>query len=297
MSEDSAAQTAKRRAQYNNVNMINSALAIAQATVSINSNLPGPYSISAAGPCGWIVDFYYTALIIAGILAFGAIVYGGIKYAVSGGNPHGQSEGRSWIWSALIGLLLLGAAWLILHTINPNLTTCSLPTLSGVNLNAGIGNGSNGGGTQLGNGSVSPGGRCQPPASGPCSLANLQGSCFASPQIAAGVCNAESSGNPNAQGDKGDDGNYASIGLFQINLSANTIQDPGTGQTLNCPSAFSNPYTGSNPHTHVVNQALYQKCLAAAENPATNLAKACALSKNGSSWSLWGPATKQACGL
>ena len=52
MSEDSAAQTAKRRAQYNNVNMINSALAIAQATVSINSNLPGPYSISAAGPCG-----------------------------------------------------------------------------------------------------------------------------------------------------------------------------------------------------------------------------------------------------
>jgi hypothetical protein len=129
--------------------MINTALAIAQATVSINSNLPGPYSISAAGPCGWIVDFYYTALILAGVLAFGAIVFGGVKYAISAGNPSKQSEGRSWIWGALIGLLLLGAAWLILHTINPNLTQCSLPTLSGVNINAGIGNGSNGGGTQI----------------------------------------------------------------------------------------------------------------------------------------------------
>jgi hypothetical protein len=106
----------------------------AQATVSISPNIPGLYSVSAQGPCGWIVDFYYFALGAAGVLAFGSIIYGGFKYATSAGNASKQSEGRSWIWSALIGLLLLAGAYLILYTINPSLTKCSLPTLSGVNI-------------------------------------------------------------------------------------------------------------------------------------------------------------------
>lgn len=105
-----------------------------QASVSISPDIPGAYKLSSVGPCGWIVDFYTFALVIAGILAFGAIVYGGVKYATSAGNASSQSEGRSWIWSALIGLLLLAGAYLILYTINPNLITCSLPTLSGVNI-------------------------------------------------------------------------------------------------------------------------------------------------------------------
>jgi hypothetical protein len=101
-----------------------------QATISINPNIPGVNNISTTGPCGWIVNFYDFALLIAGILAFGAIVYGGVKAATSVGNPHGISEGRAWIYSALLGLLLLGSAYLILYTINPNLTKCQLPTLS-----------------------------------------------------------------------------------------------------------------------------------------------------------------------
>jgi hypothetical protein len=105
------------------------------ATISINPNIPGVSNVSTSGPAGWVASFYYFALIISGILAFGAVVYGGIKYATSAGNPSAQAEGRSWIWSALLGLLLLGAAWLMLHTINPNLTKLQVAPLSPVQSN------------------------------------------------------------------------------------------------------------------------------------------------------------------
>jgi hypothetical protein len=104
--------------------------------ISINPGLPGITNVSTTGPAGWIAGFYNFALIIAGVLAFGAIVYGGVKAATSAGNPSGISEGRAWIYSALLGLLLLGCAWLILHTINPNLTKLQVPTLSAVNTNS-----------------------------------------------------------------------------------------------------------------------------------------------------------------
>ena len=110
-----------------------------QATISISPDIPGAYKLSTAGPCGCVVNFYTFALVIAGILAFGSIVYGGFKYATSAGNASKQSEGRSWIWSALIGILLLACAYLILYTVNPSLATCSLPTLSGVNIAGGGG--------------------------------------------------------------------------------------------------------------------------------------------------------------
>jgi hypothetical protein len=72
-------------------------------------------------------------LIIAGILAFGSVVYGGILYATSAGNASQQSAGRSWIESALIGLLLLAGAYIILQTVNPSLVKLKNPQLSVVN--------------------------------------------------------------------------------------------------------------------------------------------------------------------
>src|SRR5208337_1669799 len=73
---------------------------------------------------------------IGGVLAFGAIVFGGILYAASAGNPGKQSEGREWIKSALFGLLLLAGAYLILFTINPDIVSLNLPTLQTVNVAA-----------------------------------------------------------------------------------------------------------------------------------------------------------------
>ncbi len=85
---------------------------------------------SAPGEC--VNNFYKFALLISGILAFGAIVYGGVKYTFAAGNPSGQSEGKEWVKGALLGLLLLGGAYLILRTINPELVDLSLAELPGL---------------------------------------------------------------------------------------------------------------------------------------------------------------------
>ena len=45
------------------------------------------------------------------------------------GNPGNQSEGKEWVKSALLGLLLLAAAYLILYTVNPNLVNLELADL------------------------------------------------------------------------------------------------------------------------------------------------------------------------
>lgn len=265
------------------------------ATVTINPNIPGLTNISTLGPCGWIVNFYYFALFFAGILAFGAIVFGGVKYATSAGNAHSQEEGRAWIWSSLIGILLLAGAWLILNTINPNLTKCQLPGLSSVaTTNGGGGSTGSGGTPSNGNSSASSGGNnpgCVAPSNGPCSLSQIRGSCLAgNAQQAAGICNRESGGNSNAQGDKMADGNYASIGLFQINISADKVTN-SAGQTLNCPSAFTGPYTSTNHNVSVktdpASQALYRQCIAAMEDPATSIANTCADTGNGTNWKYW----------
>lgn len=112
---------------------------IATGLPGTTSNCSDP-SAMVCNPAAYINDFYSFALLIGGILAFGAVVYGGILYMTSAGNPSGQHEGREWIESALLGLLLLAGAYLILNIINPNLTKLSLPTnLPNSTQNAGVG--------------------------------------------------------------------------------------------------------------------------------------------------------------
>ncbi len=113
--------------------------------VDISPAIPGMGTITSSTPPGaYVSGFYNFALMIGGVLAFGAIVYGGILYATSAGNSSRQSEGRAWITSALLGLLLLAGAYLILYTINPNLVNLSLPTLQAINIEAPTGGSSTG---------------------------------------------------------------------------------------------------------------------------------------------------------
>ncbi len=86
-------------------------------------------SSQGCNPGNYINSFYQFALMIGGLLAFGAVVYGGVRYVTAAGNPSSQSEAKAWIESALLGLLLLVGAYLILNTVNPNLTHLDLPAL------------------------------------------------------------------------------------------------------------------------------------------------------------------------
>ena len=61
------------------------------------------------------------AFSIAGILAFAMIVYAGFQYLTSGGNTSQQKDAQERIVSAIIGIILLFAFWIILNTINPDI--------------------------------------------------------------------------------------------------------------------------------------------------------------------------------
>jgi len=93
------------------------------ASITLGSQTP---SSEAVSPVGYINEFYRLALIMSGILAFGAIVVAAIQYTVSGNNPSLQGDAKDRITQAFLGLLLLLGASIILYTINPSLVNLSL---------------------------------------------------------------------------------------------------------------------------------------------------------------------------
>jgi len=58
-----------------------------------------------------------------------AITFGGIYYLVDYGRGKTASEGKEWVKAGLLGLLITLCAYLILYTINPNLTILKLDGL------------------------------------------------------------------------------------------------------------------------------------------------------------------------
>ena len=76
-----------------------------------------------------IAWFYYFIITISGIAAFGMIVWGGFIWLTSVGSPAKISDARDKISSAVTGLVLILASYLILQVVNPDLTTLRLPEL------------------------------------------------------------------------------------------------------------------------------------------------------------------------
>lgn len=104
-------------------------------TLPINTDLPipgGGVPISGPegqGPAALIANFYSFAFLIAGFLAFVMIIYGGVRYTFSGGSASSKEEAKDAIKQALLGMGLLLVAYLVLRTINPDLTQLQMPTL------------------------------------------------------------------------------------------------------------------------------------------------------------------------
>ena len=74
----------------------------------------------------WLYEFIVT---IAGIAAFVMMVWGGLSWLTSAGNPSKIADAKDRLSSALLGLLIILGSWLILRLINPDLTTLSIPGL------------------------------------------------------------------------------------------------------------------------------------------------------------------------
>lgn len=69
----------------------------------------------------YLKGLYNFLLGFVGIAAMGSIVYGGVLYIISAGNPSRVGEAKTAIWNGIIGLLVAGFGYLILLTINPDL--------------------------------------------------------------------------------------------------------------------------------------------------------------------------------
>lgn len=69
----------------------------------------------------YIKYLFNLAIIIAGLVAFASLIYGGFRYLASAGNPTALSDARDQITAGILGLLLLLGAYLVLITINPQL--------------------------------------------------------------------------------------------------------------------------------------------------------------------------------
>ena len=73
---------------------------------SLSGLIPGECPTdSNSSIAAYIVRIYRFSLGIAGLLAVGGIVVGGIYYIISGGNPQKQGEAKDWIVSALWGVV------------------------------------------------------------------------------------------------------------------------------------------------------------------------------------------------
>ena len=89
---------------------------------------------STGTPAGYIARLYQFGLMIAGLAAFGSIIYGLLLYVLSAGNIGSQQDARDQITQAILGLALLFGAYLILYTINPNLVSLANPAVEPLNL-------------------------------------------------------------------------------------------------------------------------------------------------------------------
>jgi len=66
-------------------------------------------------------------LMVAGLAAFIMIVWGGVKYLTSAGDPSKMGDAKNQIFSAILGLIIMLASWMILNTINPQLVELREP--------------------------------------------------------------------------------------------------------------------------------------------------------------------------
>jgi len=229
-----------------------------------------------------IINFGFA---IIGILALFMLIIGAYQYLMAAGSGKAE-DAKDTITSALLGLALGLTAWIILNKINPDLVN-----MRGITQITGGGQSSRTGNQQTGNAGqpyagATGNGSCDP-NQGACQTSNL--ACFGSGANAASqICGYESAGgNPlRLSGtDKTRDGKSFSVGLFQINL---TVHDLGMG----CTSAFS----GKNYSATIVNQGLYDQCVAKAQDPSFNTSYACKLYASRGNFGDW-KNTVAKCGL
>ena len=97
------------------------------------TDYPSFLNIRPSMPLTAIVSVVFNALLMAGGLAgLVMIVLGGVKYLTSAGLPAETKDAKNQIFAAILGLIILFSSWLVLNSINPEITTIREPSMSPV---------------------------------------------------------------------------------------------------------------------------------------------------------------------
>ena len=91
-------------------------------------NVPAP--TPEQGLPSYVNYIFNIALALGGLVAFGVLIWGGVLYLTSAGNPEQVGSAKKKLTSAISGLLILLCVYLILTTINPDLALLSSSTIS-----------------------------------------------------------------------------------------------------------------------------------------------------------------------
>ena len=93
--------------------------------------IPGieiPATTKTAFPV-YVKYIFNVVIMVAGIVAFLALLIGGIRYLTSGGSPSVQRDASGQIAAGFFSLIILLSSYLILFTIDPKLVVFTLPEL------------------------------------------------------------------------------------------------------------------------------------------------------------------------
>jgi len=84
------------------------------------------FSFDTSSPTGWVNSIYRYGLVAVGLFAAAGIIYGGVRYLTSLGNPEAISSAKNAIFSAIAGLVILLLSHMILKTLDPRLVNLRL---------------------------------------------------------------------------------------------------------------------------------------------------------------------------
>ena len=91
-------------------------------------NIPGvavPTTVSSGLP-EYVKYIFHFSVFIIGFIILGVLIYNGVQYLSSSGNPIKLAEARNNIISSFLGAVILLSAYLVFNTINPQLTVLKL---------------------------------------------------------------------------------------------------------------------------------------------------------------------------
>ena len=95
-------------------------------------NIPGSTPEQISTFPGYVNAVYKFALWAVGISALLMISIGGFMYFTAAGNTSKMESGKKIIADALYGLIAVLFAWVLLYTINPNLTDINLNSVRSI---------------------------------------------------------------------------------------------------------------------------------------------------------------------